>query len=139
MSLTSCLAKFGKNISREDRQDILDRAAALRSESQSKGAKANQMAAIKAVEEHLKGIDEEIQALKSPPVESSTVVQPARTGNETLAMSIAQKNPDLMVTIPGNEDPMPIKQALAQIAQDQKKDAQWADLVRVAVECALGA
>lgn len=141
MSLTSCLARLGKNISREDRQAILDRASALRSESDGKGAKANKLAAIRAVEEHIKAIDEEIQAMKSPADEqpTTTVVEPAATTDETLARTIATKTPDLMVTIPGNEAPMPIKEALAQIAENQKRDAQWADLVRVATECALGA
>lgn len=56
-----------------------------------------------------------------------------------LAQKIAAEQPDLQVILPGTDTPISVKEALARIGEEQKQDAQWGDLVRVAAECALTA
>lgn len=55
-----------------------------------------------------------------------------------LAQKLATEQPDLQVILPGSDQPISIREALARISEEQKQDAQWADLVKVAAECALG-
>lgn len=54
-----------------------------------------------------------------------------------LAQKLATEQPDLKVTLPGSDERMSVAEAMQRIAEEQKQDGQWADLVRTAVECAL--
>jgi hypothetical protein len=54
-----------------------------------------------------------------------------------MAQKLAAEQPDLQVILPGTDTPISVKEAMARIAEEQKQDTQWADLVRVAAECAL--
>lgn len=56
-----------------------------------------------------------------------------------IAAKLATEQPDLQVILPGSDTPISVKEAMARIAQEQAQDTQWADLVRVAAECSLGA
>lgn len=56
-----------------------------------------------------------------------------------LAQKLATEFPDLQVVLPGSQEPIGIADALKRIAEEQKQDGIWADLVKVATECALGA
>jgi hypothetical protein len=54
-----------------------------------------------------------------------------------MAQKLAAEQPDLQVILPGTDTPISVKEAMARIAEEQKQDTQWGDLVRVAAECAL--
>ncbi len=77
------------------------------------------------------GAPEGIAAAKGEGVEPNVDTQ--------LAQRIAMDTPDLLVTLPGSDHPMTAVEAMARIAEEQKSDEQWADLLKVATECALGA
>lgn len=64
---------------------------------------------------------------------------PAAALDQQLAQKVAADQPDLQVVLPGTEERITVQEALARIAEEQKQDQQWADLVRVAAECALTA
>lgn len=70
--------------------------------------------------------------------EPVTSTSPAASLDAQLAQQLAADKPDLQVVLPGEETPVSVKDALARIAEDRKADEQWAQLVRVAAECALG-
>jgi hypothetical protein len=56
-----------------------------------------------------------------------------------LAQKLATEQPDLQVVLPGTDERITVAEALKRIAQEQKQDGEWADLVKVAAECALSA
>lgn len=56
-----------------------------------------------------------------------------------VAQKLATEQPDLQVILPGTEERITVAEALKRIAEEQKQDGQWAELVRVAGECALSA
>lgn len=64
---------------------------------------------------------------------------PAASLDAQIAQKLATEQPDLQVILPGTDTPISVKEALARIAEEQKQDAQWGDLVKVATECALSA
>jgi hypothetical protein len=67
-----------------------------------------------------------------------SAAKPEQSADHAIAERIAAEKPDMLVTLPGTEERIPIAQALERIAQEQKQDAQWADLLKVAADCALG-
>jgi hypothetical protein len=52
--------------------------------------------------------------------------------------AIAAESPDMMVTLPGADKPVKLTEALKQAEAEHAMDSSEADLVRVALECALG-
>lgn len=54
-----------------------------------------------------------------------------------LAQRLAVEQPDTTVVLPGTDEQIPISEALARIAEEQKQDEQWGELVQTAVTCAL--
>lgn len=62
---------------------------------------------------------------------------PAAAMQAELAERLATESPDLQVVLPGVDERLTVKEALARIAEERKQDEQWADLVKVAAECAL--
>jgi hypothetical protein len=80
------------------------------------------------------GSEAEIKSQQATPEPS-----PTATLDTQLAQKLATEQPDLVVTLPGSDARLTVSEALARIAEDQKQDAQWADLVKVAAECALTA
>jgi hypothetical protein len=59
--------------------------------------------------------------------------------DQDFAQRLADETPDLQVVLPGVDERITIKDALARIAEERKLDEQWADLLKVAVDCALTA
>ena len=54
-----------------------------------------------------------------------------------MATRLAGEMPDLPVTLPGSDEQILMRDVLARIEAEHKGDAQWAELVRAAAECAL--
>lgn len=64
--------------------------------------------------------------------------EPQASIDHAMATKLAQEQPKLEVVLPGSDETVTVSEALSRIAEEQKQDAQWADLIRVAAECALG-
>jgi hypothetical protein len=75
------------------------------------------------------------EAAEAPAAQQS----PAATLDQAIAQKLALEQPDLQVILPGGDAPISVKEALKRIDAERVQDAQWADLVRVAAECALTA
>lgn len=144
-SLTGCLRKLGKNVSPEDRAAIQDLAAGFRRDGMQPAD-----AGKAAVRAHMEGLAGEMEALRGQQGNSASALEKPTAGTDSgstagasldtqLAQRIATEQPDLQVVLPGTEQSMPIAEALARIAEEQKQEGQWAELVRVAAECALSA
>jgi hypothetical protein len=72
-----------------------------------------------------------------PASETQPPSSPAAAMQSEMAERLAAESPDLQVVLPGAEERVTVKEALARIAEERKQDEQWADLVKVAAECAL--
>lgn len=142
MSLTSCLKKLGKNVSPEDRAAIQEAAAQFRKDGMAAGD-----AAVAAVRQHMEGLDAQMQALREAPAgegaprgtEAAGAKPEAGSLDTQLARKLAIEQPELRVVLPGSEEHITVAEAMARIAEEQKQDGQWADLVNVAAQCALTA
>jgi hypothetical protein len=144
VSLTSCLKKLGKNVSAEDRAAIQELAAQNR-----KDGMAAQEAAVAAVRAHMDGLGSQMQALREtkPGPEASASASrgtqasagEAPSLDTQLAQKLAAEQPDLRVVLPGSEEHITVAEAMQRIAEEQKQDGHWADLVNAAVQCALTA
>jgi hypothetical protein len=100
-------------------------------------------AAKAAVRAQMDGLEAQATALKEAPPEQpeapAAQQSPAATLDQAIAQKIALEQPDLQVILPGDDAPVSVKEALKRIDAERVQDAQWADLVRVAAECALTA
>jgi hypothetical protein len=144
MSLTSCLKKLGKNVSAEDRAAIQELAAQNR-----KDGMAAQDAAVAAVRSHMDGLGTQMQALRDtkpgPDASASASRGTQQDAGEApsldtqLAQKLAAEQPDLRVVLPGSDEHITVAEAMQRIAEEQKQDGHWADLVNTAVQCALTA
>lgn len=130
MSLVKCIRKAGKYLSEQDREAIFATHAGYLEQ----GEKVKD-AARKAIQEQIAAVREEMKAPKQ------ATAKPAgeQSLDQQLADRLAVEQPELQVVLPGSDERMTVSQAMARIAETQKQDAQWADLVKVATECALGA
>lgn len=144
MSLTSCLKKLGKNVSPEDRAAIQELAAQMRANGM-----AAQEAGVAAVRAHMEGVSGQMQALReTKPVEATAAAAAPRETpaakaepaslDEQIAQKLAVDQPNLQVVLPGTEERISVKEAMERIAEEQKQDGMWADLVQAAATCALG-
>ncbi len=73
------------------------------------------------------------------PTSSDASASQSGTLDQALVQKLAAEQPDLEVILPGTEERISVGEAMKRIADEQKQDRQWADLVRVATECALTA
>lgn len=68
--------------------------------------------------------------------------QPAGEGStpsldQQMAARLAAEKPEMAVVLPGSEERISVAEAMKRIADEQKQDLQWGELVRVAAECSL--
>ena len=135
-TLINCIRKAieaGLPMHEEDRAAMLARAKELRKEGMTSIEAGRQ--AIKERSEHVSGLHQEIEAKwkDAGSKEETTNLTP----DQIKAQKIAESNPEMMVSLPGSEETITVSDAIKQIAEEQTKETQWADLVKVAVECAL--
>lgn len=138
MSLSGCLKKLGKNVAAEDRAAIQSLAAEFRKS----GMNARDAGAA-AVRAQMDSLGEQHKALSAAPGEAAAgetaAGGEAQTLDQSLAQKIAAEHPDMQVTLPGSDERLTVADAMQRIAEEQKQDGQWADLVKVAAECFLSA
>lgn len=138
-SLTTCLAAAGDLITSEVRAALHESARTLR-----EGGLDTASAAKKAIEDHIGRIEDELKTIEkaakdgetlySEPVpEKEAAAQPEQSAIEALAA----RDPQMRVQLPGDEKSMTIADAIDRIKTEQKEELGFADLVRVAVQCAL--
>lgn len=133
MKPTDCVRQARKFLGEEHTTSILAKAQDYRGEGLDARA-----AMTKAVQDHLADVRAEMKAPKA----AVAAAKPDKGAGEQsidqqIAARLAVEQPDLQVVLPGVEGQMPLSEAMVRIAETQKQDAQWADLVQVATECAL--
>lgn len=80
-----------------------------------------------------------------PPAPVKTASRVTKAGAETpsldtqVAQRIVKENADMQVILPGSEERITVATAMERIKEEQKQETQFADLLKVAVECALSA
>ena len=162
MSLTSCLKKAGAALRSEDKAAILARARELRGD----GVKADE-AGARAIREQLDSVSELLAdntpaaAPKSLDAKQSEFLRESAATMRTNGMSevadkydamavpfeqreaarvkaIAAESPDMLVVMPGKDQMQTVSDALKDAKAEHAMDASEADLVKAALECALG-
>ncbi len=138
-SLTNCIRKAGDLLPADLSARIVERATELHANGLSLSA-----AARRAVEEVSGAVESQRVEVETAFKEGRTLYAeaPAREEGETQQADsplerMAQEQPDRLVTLPGEDKPIPLSEAVVKIAEDEADEAFTAELVRVAGECAL--
>lgn len=136
-SFTTCLKKAGDLLDPEDRAELLRIAGELRDSGQdadtaARGAIAARMAEVDRL---MAGgaADAPRSAESSQAREAATPEQRERQ----IVEALAAERPDMMVTLPGTNEAVPLADAMEMIRAQQALDETDADLVRAAVLCDL--
>lgn len=134
--LTSCLAQLRGIIHPDDASAILAAAREAR-----RAGRGTVEAAREAVTQHRETVRGLAKAgggpVKIEPAEAKSA--PGADGGDVrsaAAARVAAEMPDVKVTHEG--EVMSAKDALAKIGEAQKQDLEFADLVQVAAQCAIG-
>jgi hypothetical protein len=131
-SLTNCIKQAGGFLHPEDKAALLERVRALRNGDMSPAESARQ--AVQEQLDHVGGLLErgEFPAAKTEAGGSPTDPNTARV------QQIATESPDMPVKLPGSEKTTTVSEALKQVEAEHAHDMTMGDLVKAALDCALG-
>jgi hypothetical protein len=139
-SLSTCLGKAGDLLADDIKARIIARATELRD-----GGASLSAAAKRAVQEVAGDINTQRTEVEAAFNEGRTLyaeapawADDAETGEGSTPLDrMAQETPDRLVTLPGEDQPIRMADALERIKADEADEAFTAELVKVAGECAL--
>lgn len=143
-SLTSCLAKAGDLLPADLKAAIVARASELRAAGMtgagaSRQAVADVLAATQMKRAEVDAADKDGRTLYAEKADEGQTDRPddevARSGDRLDQM--AQDYPQMRVILPGKTEPQLLSEALEGARAEAADEAGFADLVKVAAECAL--
>jgi len=134
-SLTECLGKAGDLIAPELRAAILARASELREAGMTQAGASRQAVADVLADTQMQRAELDNAAKDGRTLYADKPAEDAPAGDRLDRM--AQERPDMRVILPGKTEPQLLSEALEAARAEAAEDASFADLVKVAAECAL--
>lgn len=134
-SLTECLGKAGDLLSDDLRAAILARASELRESGMTQAGASRQAVADVLADAQMQRAELDAAAKEGRTLYAERPTEDAQPGDRLDRM--AQDRPDMRVILPGKTEPQLLSEALEAARAEAAEDASFADLVKVAAECAL--
>ena len=134
-SLTECLGKAGELLPQELRDAIIARASELREAGMTQAGASRQAVSDVLADTQAQRGEIETAAKDGRTLYAEKPADDAPAGDRLDRM--AQANPDMRVILPGKTEPQRLSEALDAARAEAAEDASFADLVKVAAECAL--